>query len=99
MTVSYEIIAVANEDLAADYERYMTGTHIPDLMATGHFTRAVMDRSEGRYRIRYEAHSQEELDIYLAEDAPRLRSDFAEHFPTGVEVSREVWESVAEFQV
>jgi len=41
--------------------------------------------------------SQEDLDRYIAEHAPRLRADFHEHFPAGVRLSRAVWSEQAAF--
>lgn len=49
---------------------------------------------QGRYRVRYEAATREALDCYLNEHTPRLRADFAAHFLTGVQLTREVWETV-----
>ena len=95
--VIYEITAVVDGRLAADYERYMKGRHIPDLLATGHFASASFSRSGARYRICYEAHDRAALDKYIAEHAERLRRDFHEHFPIGVELSREIWDVVDSF--
>ena len=95
--VIYEVTAVVHADLVDSYEAYMR-RHIVELLATRRFTRATFARSAGhRYRISYHAPDQQSLDRYIAEDAPRLRADFAEHFPTGVEVSREVWETIGEW--
>jgi hypothetical protein len=35
---------------------------------------------------------------YLARHAPRLRDDFASHFPQGVTVSREVWQTLQRWE-
>jgi hypothetical protein len=95
----YEVTAVAAAGLSGDFERYMRGEHIRDVLATGYFTGAAFFRtSENRYCIRYDARSEEDLDRYLASDAPRLRADFLAHFPDGVEVSREIWKEVERFQ-
>lgn len=95
--VTYEVTAQVRVDLIASYEAYMRA-HIVELLATRRFIRATFARSAGqRYRIRYEALDQQSVDRYVAEDAPRLRADFAEHFPAGVEVSREVWETIGEW--
>ena len=92
--VSYEVTAIVRADLVDDYESYMR-RHIPEVLATGKFLSASFSRSAGGcFRARYEAADQESLDRYLAEDTARLRADFAEHFPAGVELSREVWEIV-----
>lgn len=97
--IVYEVTVVAAAELSGDFETYMRGEHIRDVLATGHFTGASFFRtSENRYCIRYEARSEEDLDHYLAHQAPRLRGDFLAHFPDGVEVSREVWKEVERFR-
>ncbi len=91
--IIYEITATVRADLVEQYEKYMLEWHIPDLIATNHFSGARISRSaENRYRIQYEAHNQNALDEYLATEAVRLRADFLAHFGEGVEVSRENWE-------
>jgi len=90
--VTYEITTLVDAGLIEAYERYMRQRHIPDLLATGCFQEAVFTRAAaGRYRVRYEAPSEAALERYLAQHAPRLRLEFASHFPAGVTVSREVW--------
>jgi len=94
-TVIYEITAVVAPELTEKYEKYMREQHIPDLLATGYFRGAKFTSStENRYRILYEAHNQESLNQYLKNDATRLRADFLAHFPTGIELSREIWHVV-----
>jgi hypothetical protein len=91
-TVVYEVTVTIRPELTEKYEDYMRRRHIPDLLATGYFRGADFSRSSpGRYRVRYEAFDQNVLDKYLEREAARLRADFAEHFPEGVEVSREIW--------
>ena len=92
--VTYEVTATVRADLVNDYESYMR-RHIPEVLATGKFVTATFARaSGGRYRARYDAVDQQSLDRYLAEDTSRLRGDFSRHFPAGVELSREVWETL-----
>jgi hypothetical protein len=91
--IIYEITAVVREDLTEKYEKYMRERHIPDLLATGFFRGAKFARAgPRRYRIQYEASSAEALEEYLKSDAPRLRADFAGHFPEGAALTRENWE-------
>jgi hypothetical protein len=91
--IIYEITAIVEPRLVEKYEQYMCERHIPDLLKTGYFSGAAFTcATENRYRIRYEAHSKQALDKYLTRDADRLRADFLAHFPSGVELSREVWE-------
>jgi hypothetical protein len=99
VTVIYEITAAVNDDLIEAYELYMRDHHIPDLMATGLFTKATFSRSQpGRYRICYDASGQELLDEYLSQHAARLREDLKSHFPAGVELAREIWKVVEVFE-
>jgi hypothetical protein len=96
--VTYEVTATVDTDVCSDYERFMTDTHIPEMIATGNFVSATLGRSEpGRYRVRYEAKDRAALERYLTSDAPTVRKHFVERFPTGVELSREEWEIVAAF--
>lgn len=90
----YEITAAVEPELAEGFEKFMSGRHIPDLLATGHFNGAEIVRAAGhRYRIRYLAPGRRELDAYLnGAEARRLRADFLAHFPAGVTIEREVWE-------
>ena len=98
--VIYEITALVRGDLIKDYEKYMRGRHIPDLLETGYFSGAALTRSaEGRYRLQYQARDKTALDEYLKTEAGRLRADFLAHFPEGAEVSREIWEVLQDWTV
>jgi hypothetical protein len=93
VSIVYEITAAVPPEAARQYESYMRSHHIPDILTTGCFTGASLERSEpGRYRARYMAADRESLDRYLAEHAPRLRADGERRFPPGVSVVREEWE-------
>lgn len=90
--VIYEVNATVERELVPEYERFMRDVHVPDVLATGSFTRAaILKAGENRYRIVYEVEDEATLQRYLDERAPALRADFARHFPTGVELSREIW--------
>jgi hypothetical protein len=93
--VTYEVTTLVQSHLVGAYERHMRERHIPELLGTGCFQGAVLTRSApGRYRVRYEAQSDGDLERYLAKHAAQLREDFASHFPEGVTVSREVWVAI-----
>ena len=97
--VIYEITAVVRPELVEEYEKYMRARHIPDLLATNYFERVYIMRTlENRYRIQYFARGEEALREYLDTDAERLRADFHAHFPEGVELVREVWEVLQEWE-
>lgn len=96
--VIYEVTATVDLESADDYEAFLIRRHIPDLLRTGCFESASFEVSvPGRYRIRYAAPDRKSLERYFAEHAPRLRADFATHFPEGAELSREEWTVLKEF--
>ena len=89
----YEVTATPAAELRGAYERYMRERHIADVLATGCFGSAHFAKlSDGRYRATYVAAEQADLDRYVELHAARLRGDFAEHFPSGIAIGREVWE-------
>ena len=74
--------------------------NIPDLLETGYFNGAVFSCSiVGRYRIQSQAYSQKSLEEYLSNDAEWLRADFCEHFPKGIELSRDNWKVLQSWKV
>lgn len=96
--VSYEVRVEVREDLRPAFERYMTGKHLPEILATGCFTAIRFERAEeGAFRTRYEAETKAGLDRYLQDHTPHFRADFMAHFPEGCAVTREVWDEVARF--
>lgn len=93
--IIYEVTATVEASLAQAYERYMRQEHIPDVLASGCFQGAEFaSATPGRYRMRYEASTDEDLERYLATHAALLREDAASRFPEGVVLSREVWTAV-----
>jgi hypothetical protein len=98
MSLVYEVTAVVERELAEEWERYMRERHIPDVLATGWFTRVSLVRAPGgRYRICYHAESAADLDRYLTGAAPALRAAFSTRYPGGVALTRESWELVQEW--
>lgn len=90
--IAYEVTAEVLPELRVRYELYMRERHIPDVLATGLFAGARFARGDdGRYRIRYEFADRPAYEKYVERHATRLREDFAAHFPTGVELRRDVW--------
>lgn len=92
--IRYEVTLECSVDTAPALERWMRNTHIPEILATGCFTTIHLDRSDGRFRTVYHAASQPDLDRYLDQHAPQMRNAFQHQFPSGVAVSRDVWEQV-----
>ena len=90
--VTSEVVADVEPAGRDRYESFMRDRHIPDVFATGCFHSVAFERSgAGRYRIRYQASSPDDVDRYLRDHTARLRADFAAHFPSGATLAREVW--------
>lgn len=61
---------------------WMKNTHIPEMLATGKFVKALMTRvlveeelGGITYSVQYTCANKEQLDAYYKEDAVRLRGD------------------------
>ena len=90
--VCYEVLAVVDPGFAAAWEHYMLTEHIPDVLLTGCFIEARLDRGEpGHFRVRYRCADRATLDRYLAEQAPVLRAEATRRFPVGVKLERAIW--------
>lgn len=94
--ITYEVTArIDGEEIAQRYVEYMQAKHLRDVLASGCFAEAVLERGgPGVFRTRYVARAQSDVDRYLRDHTAALRKDFATHFPTGVQLSREVWTEV-----
>lgn len=94
--ITYEVTAIVEASLTQRYEEYMISKHLADVLASGCFVEAVLERAAaGKYRARYRAESEGDLERYLREHTAAKRADFAEHFPNGIQLSREVWTELA----
>jgi hypothetical protein len=91
-TVLYEVTLHVDPTLASELEDHMRRDHIPAIFRTGCFRRIRFDATaSGTFRTCYQADTQEDLDRYLRDHAPRLRAEFQARFPRGVTLSREIW--------
>ena len=97
--VVYEVSARVAPELRERYERYMRERHVADVMATGAFVSATLERGEGDvYRVRYVARSRPALEAYLAGHAGALRADFLRELPDGVQLTREILRTLARWE-
>lgn len=97
--VYYEVVQEPEAGLAEPLERYMRAKHIPEILATGCFREIAFQRdADGRFRSRYGAATQADLDRYLAEHTAAFRADFLAHFPQGVTLERRIWTDVEVWQ-
>ncbi len=90
------LIAVARSR-AQEWESYMSGTHIQDMMDTGCFESAYMARDEAAdtaervgWRVIYVLEDQRSLDRYMSDHAAAMREDHTRAFGGVVQASREI---------
>lgn len=93
--IAYEVTVEVEEALVEPYLEYMRARHIPQILATGCFAHAELNRAqETRFRQRYLANTLADLERYFEKHAPALRADFAARFPSGTRLTREIWEEL-----
>jgi hypothetical protein len=96
--VTYEVHAEVEPFASESFQRYMVLKHIPGILATGCFQSVAFERgAPGRFRTRYRAATQADLDRYLERHTQAFREDLLRNFPEGVATRRETWESVQEW--
>jgi 3-hydroxyisobutyrate dehydrogenase-like beta-hydroxyacid dehydrogenase len=94
--VTYEVAARVNQALTEQFEAFVTETHLPDVIRTGCYLHACLERaSVGAYRVMHYAVSRDDVERYVAQHAPALRTHFEARFPTGVMLTRTIWEDQA----
>ena len=96
--VTYEVHADVEPFASDSFQRYMVLKHIPGILATGCFQAVALERgAPGRFRTRYQAAAQEDLDRYMEGHTQAFREDLLRNFPEGVTTHRETWESIQDF--
>ena len=96
--ISYEVTVEVADALVDRYMEFMR-KHMPKILATGCFRLAEWDRAtETRFRQRYLADSLADLERYLERHAPALREEYAQQFPEGTNLVREIWEELGRFK-
>jgi ABC-type ATPase with predicted acetyltransferase domain len=83
----YNVTTNIEESIRVQWLSWMREVHIPEMLETGKFTKALMsqvlveEQMGGiTYSIQYTTDSKETLQKYYAEDAERLRKKVMERF-------------------
>lgn len=102
--VVYNVTISIDATIAEDWLQWMRDTHIPDVMATGHFRDSKICRVHGEeeggvtYAIIYTAISEEDLTTYQKQHAPRLQAEHTEKFQGKFASFRTLLSVVQEFK-
>lgn len=83
----YNVTVNIEESVQEEWVRWMREVHIPEMLATGKFVKALMTRVMVEeemggltFSIQYTADSRETLDNYYKEDSERLHGRAAARF-------------------
>lgn len=101
----YNITINIDESICEDWLDWMQQTHIPDVLSTGKFEKALMSEvlvneelGGITYSIQFTCGSKELLLRYYEEDAPRLRHDTYKKFGDKFGAFRTEMKIVKEFK-
>lgn len=84
--IIYNVTSHVTHDIHEEWLDWMQHTHIPEVIATGKFSKArlikvLVDENDGMtYSVQFYTDSKATLDKYYDEDAPRLRQATATLF-------------------
>ncbi len=103
--IIYNVTINVDESIHDEWMKWMTGEHIPEMLKTGKFTRALMtqvlvqeDLGGVTYSIQYSCESRELLEAYYKTDAEKLRHDGFERFGNKFGAFRTELKVVQEFE-
>ena len=103
--IIYNITVNIDEQFHEKWLNWMQGVHIPEVMATGKFIKALMSKvlvneemGGISYSVQYTCESRELLDLYYREDAVRLRKEGLRLFGQQFVAFRTELEIVNEFK-
>jgi len=78
----YNVTINIDESIQKKWLQWMQEKHIPDVLSTGKFSKALMSRvlvneemGGITYSVQYTCESRESLEKYYAEDAQKLREE------------------------
>ncbi|MCK5638710.1 MAG: DUF4286 family protein [Flavobacteriaceae bacterium] len=84
----YNVTINIEESVHVKWLQWMQEKHIPDMLATGKFSKALMSKVQVEeemggltYSVQYTTDSKETLNKYYQEDAERLRKEALQLFP------------------
>jgi hypothetical protein len=98
--ILYIVSVQIHDSTHDDWLAYMRHTHIPDVLATGCFTKCLLCKvlqpeNDGQtiaYCIQYFCPSLADYDRYRTDFAPALQQDHTHRFPAKFTASRQVLE-------
>ena len=84
--IIYNVTVNIENDVREEWLQWMKEKHIPDVMATGHFTehkicKVLVDEEEGTtYSIQYSCRNMADYEQYHKNHAPRLQKEVKDKY-------------------
>lgn len=101
--ILYNVTVSIDPAVKDEWLNWMRSTHIPDVMATGHFKESRICRVHGEeeggetFAITYLCYSEEHYNTYQQEHAPRLQQDHITRFSGKFAAFRTLLSVIEEF--
>ena len=102
--IIYNVTSNIPDELHEEWLDWMQHTHIPEVLATGKFTKArlvkVLSENEPgqTYAVQFHTESKAKLQKYYEDDAPKMRAETAKKFGDNVHSFRTELQIIAEHQ-
>ena len=102
--ILYNVTVSIDPGINQEWLDWMRTTHIPDVMRTGCFIESRISRVHGEeeggmtFAISYVALSEEKMDEYQREHAPRLQADHSARFDGRFAAFRTLLTIIEEFK-
>lgn len=100
----YNVTLNVDESIHDEWLQWMSDIHIPEVLRTGKFTKALLsqvliqeDMGGITYSVQYTCQSSALLMKYYEQDAPRLRNELNKKFPDKYGAFRTELKIVREF--
>ncbi len=101
--IIYNVTVSVEESVKADWLKWMQEVHIPEVMATGVFSKSQINRvmvqgdSDSTYAIAYTCASMKDLHQYQVKFAPELQKKHVARYGEKAVAFRTLMEVVQEF--
>ena len=95
--VLYFVWINVDPEIENDWVKYIDNTHIPDVLKTNYFlsarrAKAMEGKVPGTHLVIFECKDKKNFDLYLKNDAERLRKDHTDHFGSKISSTRYIFE-------
>ncbi len=101
--VVYNVTVNVSDEILEEWLQWMESSHIPEMLATGFFNKALLVRVHAfeqggkTYAVQYTAPSMESYERYLKETAPQMQAKTELVFGDQVHSFRTLLEVVSKF--